>query len=77
MQTKIKTRSQNSCCMGRHGDKSGPRPTVRNQAVVEKCASGTKISKDSLKGHQNCVKASSRPTETSKSSNENDLKTEN
>ena len=70
----MKTRSQNSCCIGRHADKSGPRPSVRNQAEVEKCASGTKFPKDSLKGHQNCVKANSGPSKTSKSSNKNDLK---
>ena len=70
----MKTRSQNSCCIGRRRDKSGPRPSVRNQAEVEKCASGTKIPKDSLKGHKTCVKANSRPSETSKSSNKNDLK---
>ena len=70
----MKTRSQNSCCIGHQADKSGPRPSVRNQAEVKKCASGTKLPKDSLKGHQKCVKASSRSSETSKSSNKNDLK---
>ena len=70
----MKTRSQNSCCIGRRADKSGPRLSVRNQAEVKKCASGTKLPKDSLKGHQNCVKANSGPLETSKSSNKNDLK---
>ena len=70
----MKTRSQNSCCIGRRADKSGPPPSVRNQAEVEKCSSGTKLPKDSLKGHQNCVKANSGPSETSKSSNKNDLK---
>ena len=74
MQTKMKTRSQNSCCEGRRPDKSGPPPSVRNQAEVEKCASGTKLPKDSLKGHQNCVKANSAPSETSKSSNKYGLK---
>ena len=47
---------------------------MRNQAEVEKCASGLKLPKDSLKGHQNCVKANSGLLETSKSSNKNDLK---
>ena len=70
----MKTRRQNSCCIGRRTDKSGPRPSVRNQDDVEKCASGTKIPKDSLKGHQNSVKANSGPSETSKSPNKQDLK---
>ena len=74
MQAKMKTRSQNSCCIGRRADKSGPFPSVRNQAEVEKCASGTKIPKDSLKGHQNCIKTNSGPSETSKSSNKDGLK---
>ena len=70
----MKTRSQDSCCIGRRTDKSGPPLSVRSQADVEKCASGTKLPKDSLKDHQNCVKANSGPSETSKSSNKNDLK---
>ena len=71
----MKTRSQSSCCIGPRTDKSGPRPSVRNQAEVKKCASGTKLlTEDSLKGYQNCVKANSGPSETSKSSNKNDLK---
>ena len=65
----MKARSQNSCCIGHRADKSGRCSSVRNQAEVEKCASGTKLPKNSLKGHQNCVKANSE-----KSSNKNDLK---
>ena len=34
----MKTRSQNSCCIGRRADKSGPHAPVRNQAGVEKYA---------------------------------------
>ena len=64
----MKTRSKNSCCIGRHADKAGPHPSLKNQVEVEKCASGTKLPKDSLKGHQNCVKANSGPSEASKSS---------
>ena len=70
----MKARGQNSCCISHRTDKSGLHPSVRNQAEVEKCASGTKLPKDSLKGHQNCVKANSGPSETSKSSNKNYLK---
>ena len=70
----MKTRCQNSFCIGRRAEKLGSRPSVRNHAEVEKCASGTKLPKDSLKGHQNCVKANSGPSETSKSSYKNDLK---
>ena len=58
-QTKMKTRSQNSCCIGRRADKSGPRPPVRSQAGVEKYASGINLSKDSLQGHENCIKVNS------------------
>ena len=69
----MKTRSQNSCCMGRRADKSGPRLPVRNQAGVKKYASGINLPKDSLQGYQNCVKANSGPSETTKSSNQKDL----
>ena len=62
----MKTRSQNSRCIGRRADKSGPHPSLRKQTEVEKCASGTKLPKDSLKSHQNYVKANSGPSETSK-----------
>ena len=70
----MKTKSQNSCCIGCRSDKSGPRLSIRNQAEVEICASGTKLPKDSLKGHQNCVKANYGPSKILKSSNRNDLK---
>ena len=40
----MKTRSQTTCCIGRRVDKSGPRPSVRNQAEVEKYATGTNSS---------------------------------
>ena len=33
---KMTTRSQNTCCIGRHADKSGLHPSVRNQNEVEK-----------------------------------------
>ena len=58
----MKTRSQSSYCIGPRVDKSGRRSSVRNQAEVEKCASGTKLpTEDSLKGHQNCVKKNLDP----------------
>ena len=33
---KMKTRSQNKCCVSRRADKSGLRPSVRNQVEAEK-----------------------------------------
>ena len=41
---KIKTRSQTTCCIGRRADRSGPRPSVRNQAEVKKYVTGTNSS---------------------------------
>ena len=41
---KMKTRSQNTCCIGRRADKSGPRPSQRNQAEVEQCVIETNSS---------------------------------
>ena len=69
----MKTRSQNSCCIGRHADKSGTRPPVRNQGGVEKYASGTNLPKDSLQRYQNCIKANSGSSETTKSSHQKDV----
>ena len=66
----MKTRSQNSCCIGHRAEKSVPRPLVRNQAGVEKYVSGTNLPKGSLQCHQNCVKAISGPSEKSKISNQ-------
>ena len=73
----MKTRCQNSCCIGRLADKSGLRPQVRNQTGVETYASGTNVPKDSLQGYQHCVKANSEHSETTTSSNQKDLKRKN
>ena len=47
----MQTRSK-SCRIGRHADNQGPRPSVCNQAEVEKSATGTDFSQ-SLDSHQN------------------------
>jgi len=47
MQTRLK-----SCRIGRRADNQGPRPLARNQAEVEKSATGTDSSQ-SLDSHQN------------------------
>ena len=70
----MKTRGQNSCCIRRPADKSGLRHPVRNQVGVERYLSGINRLKDSLQGDQNCVKSNSGPSETSKSSNQTDIK---
>ena len=46
MQSRLK-----SCRIGRRADNQGPRPLARNQAVVEKSATGTDFSQ-SLDSHQ-------------------------
>ena len=40
----MKTRSQTTCCIGCRADKSGPRPSVRKQAEVEKYVTRAKSS---------------------------------
>ena len=41
---KMKARSQNTCCIRRRADKSGPRPSQRNQAEVEQYVTETNSS---------------------------------
>ena len=38
--------SQTTCCIGRRPDKSGPRPSVRSKAAVEKYVTGTNSSRE-------------------------------
>ena len=49
----MKTRSQNTCYIGRREDKSGPRPLERSQAVVEKYVTGTNSSSEHPSEPQN------------------------
>ena len=50
---KMKTRSQNTCCIRRRADKSGPRPSQTNQAEVEQFVTETNSSLDFPSEHQN------------------------
>ena len=51
--TMMKTRCQKVWGIGRHADKSGPRLTVRNQALVKIYAAGTTSSPEHPNGSQN------------------------
>ena len=54
---KMKTKGRNSCCIGHPAYKSGRHPQARNQAGVKRYyLSKIILLKDSLQGHQNCLK---------------------
>ena len=52
----MKTSSQTTCWIGRPADKSGPRPSVRNQSDAKKYVTGTNFSREypsELKNQEN------------------------
>ena len=58
-----------SCRIGRRADNQGPRPLAKNQAEVEKSASGTDFSQ-SLDSHQNWYQPNPGTTKNNSTSNQ-------